>query len=67
MPNVEDLHSLHALNNAVDHPIDVRLAAIKQMSELAVFGSYSTTPGKFFQTQDGPFEASIPASGRVRV
>jgi hypothetical protein len=62
--DVEDMDLFLFLQHAVDHAIDVRVATIQQMPEVAALGSGGTPIGSFFQAKDFLLEPLIPAGGR---
>jgi len=64
---MQDFHSFLSLNDAVDHPIDMRLITIKKMPEPAIFRSYRAAIGKFFQGENGPLETFVPAPGGLGI
>ena len=53
--------------DAVYHPINMRLVAVKQMPELVLLSYYLAAVRPLFQTEDGGFDPQIPFLGSVRI
>lgn len=63
MANMKNLDLLLALQNTVDHAIDVRLAAVEQMPELFALRSDRASVRISFQSEDLVLETLVPAEG----
>ena len=67
MSDVEHIHLLSVLQDAINHAIHVRLAAIQQMPKLRIFMSHWTAVGIPFKAQDGLLQPPIPSQGSLGV
>ncbi len=64
--DVKHFNTLLSLQNAIDHSIDMRLVAIKQVPEAIPFRRLRAPVRPFSQALDGPFEISVPFQGHFR-
>ena len=67
MANVEHFDALLRMQNAVDHSIDVWIAAVQQMSKLAHLSCNRAAVWLFFQADDGALESPIPFQRRLGI
>ena len=64
---MEYVNALLLLHDAVNHPIDVRLAAVKEVTELMLFRGSGTTVWLFVEAENSLFEASVPFQRCLRL
>src|ERR1035438_2531785 len=57
---MEYVNALLLLHDAVNHPIDVRLAAVEKVTELTLFRGSGATVRLFFEAENSLFEAPVP-------
>jgi len=61
--DVEYFNPLRCLDNAIDHPIDMRFATEKQVSQLTILSRHRAPLGLSSQTEDFAGKAQIPFPG----
>ena len=65
MADVENVNLLVRLHDAVNHTIDMRFVAIKQVPEILAFGSKGAAFGVLLQGEQGNFQALEPSVCRL--
>src|SRR5208337_1871625 len=65
--DVEHFNSLLSLEDAVDHAINIRFLAVKQVPQLVLLPCYRAAIRLVFQTEDCLFNPQIPFQGLVGI